>query len=238
MNNLTFKQDRKLDIVPIGRLAVDLNANEINRPMEETISFTKYLGGSPANIAIATAKLGLKTGFIGRVANDQFGRYIFDYLKSYEVDTSSVVTDQSGSKTGLAFTEIKSPAECSIMMYRDNVVDLKLEVTDVDEEYIKNAKAILISGTAMSASPSREATFAALELARKHETVVFFDIDYRPYTWNNVQETAIYYSLAAEKSDVIIGTREEFDMLEMISNPGKPSRFPQVTRTPPANVSR
>jgi len=221
MNNLAFKQRRKLDIVPIGRLAIDLNANEINRPMEETITFTKYLGGSPANIAIATSKLGLKTGFIGRVADDQFGRFIQNYLEIHRVDTSSIVIDESGSKTGLAFTEIKSPSECSIMMYRDNAVDLKLEVEDVDEEYIKNTKAILISGTAMSASPSREATFAALELARKHETVVFFDIDYRPYTWKSVEETAIYYSLAAEKCDVIIGTREEFDILEMISNPGE-----------------
>lgn len=220
MNNLTFAEGRKLDIVPIGRLAVDLNANEIHRPMEETITFTKYLGGSPANIAVATSRLGVETGFIGRVTDDQFGRFIVNYLEDCKIDTSSVVTDYSGAMTGLAFTEIKSPKDCSILMYRENAVDLMLQVQDVREDYIKNAKSILISGTALSASPSREAVFVALELARKHDTVVFFDIDYRPYTWNNVEETAIYYSLAAEKCDVIIGTREEFDMLEMISNPG------------------
>lgn len=220
MNNLTFKTDRELDIIPIGRLAVDLNANEIHRPMEETLTFTKYLGGSPANIAVATSRLNLKTGFIGRVADDQFGRFIINYLENCQIDTSSVVTDYSGAMTGLAFTEIKSPKDCSILMYRENAVDLKLQVSDVKEEYIKSAKSILISGTALSASPSREAVFAALEIAKKHHTLVFFDIDYRPYTWKNVQETAIYYSLAAEKCDVIIGTREEFDMLEMISDPG------------------
>lgn len=220
MNNLTFKQDRSLDIIPIGRLAVDLNANEIHRPMEETLTFTKYLGGSPANIAVATSRLGKKTGFVGRVADDQFGRFIKTYLEDCKIDTSAVVTDYSGAMTGLAFTEIKSPSDCSILMYRENAVDLMLEVKDVKEEYIASAKAILVSGTALSASPSREAIFAALELARKHGTVVFFDIDYRPYTWKNVEETAIYFSLAAEKCDVIIGTREEFDMLEMISNPG------------------
>ena len=220
MNNLTFKQDRPLDIVPIGRLAMDLNANEIHRPMEETLSFTKYHGGSPANIAVATSRLGMSTGFIGRVADDQFGRFIKNYLTDCKIDTSSVVTDYSGAMTGLAFTEIKSPTDCSILMYRENAVDLKIDVADVKEDYIASAKSILISGTALSASPSREAIFAALELARKHDTVVFFDIDYRPYTWRSVEETAIYFSLAAEKSDVIIGTREEFDMLEMISNPG------------------
>jgi len=220
MNNLKFQNDRELDLIALGRLAVDLNANEINRPMEETLTFTKYLGGSPANIAVATSRLGLKAGFIGRVADDQFGRFITNYLDENKINTDGVTVDHTGAMTGLAFTEIKSPSECSILMYRDNAVDLTLEVSDVNEEYIKKAKAILISGTALAASPSREAVFAALELARKNDTVVFFDIDYRPYTWKSVEETAIYYSLAAEKSDVIIGTREEFDMLEMISNKG------------------
>lgn len=220
MNNLKFPKDRCLDFIAIGRLAVDLNANEIHRPMEETLTFTKYLGGSPANITVAMSRLGMKTGFIGRVADDQFGRFITNYLEDNHIDTSSLVVDQSGAKTGLAFTEIKSPTDCSILMYRSDAVDLKVEVGDVSEEYIKNAKVLLISGTALSASPSREAVFAALELARKHNTTVFFDIDYRPYTWKSIEETAIYYSLAAEKCDVIIGTREEFDMLEMISDPG------------------
>lgn len=219
MNNLVFQNDRDLDLIALGRLAVDLNANEIHRPMEETATFTKYLGGSPANISVAVSRLGLKAGFIGRVADDQLGRFILNYLNDNDIDSSNVVIDESGAKTGLAFTEIKSPTDCSILMYRSDAVDLKLEVADVKEQYIKNAKAILISGTALAASPSREAVFAAVELARKNKTVVFFDIDYRPYTWKSVEETAIYYSLLAEKCDVIIGTREEFDMLEMFSNP-------------------
>ncbi|GKX29265.1 5-dehydro-2-deoxygluconokinase [Vallitalea longa] len=218
MNNLVFQKNRDLDLIALGRLAVDLNANEMG-PMEETSTFSKYLGGSPANICIAVSRLGLKSGFIGRVADDQFGRFIINYLKDSGIDYSNVTVDESGAKTGLTFTEIKSPTDCSILMYRYNAVDLKFDICDVKEEYIKRSKAILISGTALAASPSREAVFAAVELARKHKTVVFFDIDYRPYTWKSVEETAIYYSLLAERCDVIIGTREEFDMLEMISDP-------------------
>lgn len=220
MNNLKFKEDREMDFIAIGRAAVDLNPNEINMPMEESVTFTKYVGGSPANITVALARLGMKTGFIGRVADDPLGRFVENYLKGRGIDTSNVVVDKSGAMSGLAFLEIKSPEESSITMYRDNVADLKLEVNDVSEEYIKNAKVLLISGTALAASPSREAVFAALDLAKKHDTMVFFDVDYRAYTWKSVEETAIYYSLAAEKSDVIIGTRDEFDMMEMITNPG------------------
>lgn len=214
MSYFTFDESRPMDFIAIGRLCIDLNANEIHRPMEETRTFTKYVGGSPANITIAVAKLGKKSGFIGRVSDDQHGRFITHYLQERGIDTSCVITDKSGTVTGLAFTEIKSPTECSILMYRDNVADLKLEPGDVSEEYIKNAKAIMISGTALAASPSREAVLKAVDLARKNGTVVFFDIDYRPYTWKSREEVGIYCSLVAEKSDVILGGREEFDLLE------------------------
>ncbi|MGZ0878999.1 5-dehydro-2-deoxygluconokinase [Priestia megaterium] len=218
MNPLVFKENRGLDFIAVGRLCIDLNANETQRPMEETKTFTKYVGGSPANIAIGAARLGLKTGFIGKVSDDQMGRFITDYLQKNKINTDSIVVDKTGAVTGLAFTEIKSPTDCSILMYRDNVADLKLSPTEVSEEYIKQSKALLISGTALAQSPSREAVFLALEHARKHEVVVFFDIDYRPYTWESEAETAVYFNLAAEKSDVIIGTREEFDMMEKLLN--------------------
>lgn len=219
MFTIEFPQGRQLDFIGLGRACMDLNANEINRPMEETVTFTKYVGGSPANITIALSRLGVKTGFIGRVADDQFGRFIRGYFDRNGIDTSRLVADRSGSVTGLAFTEIKSPTDCSILMYRDNVADLKLEPGDIDENYIKNAKALLISGTALAQSPSREAVFLALQYARKHGTVVFFDIDYRGYTWKSLEETSIYCNLVAEKSDVIIGGREEFDIMEKTTGP-------------------
>jgi len=212
--NLDFKQERSLDLIGIGRLCIDLNADQFNRPMEETSSFSKYVGGSPANITIGASRLGLKTGFIGKVADDQMGRFIVQYLKNNDIDTSVISVDQTGAVTGLAFTEIKSPEDCSILMYRDNVADLKLETAEVSEDYIKQSKALLVSGTALAASPSREAVFLALDYARKNNVVVIMDLDYRPYTWKSPQETAVYYNLAAEKCDVIIGTREEFDMME------------------------
>jgi len=76
MNGVTFPNDRAFDLIGIGRLCIDLNANEIHRPMEETRTFTKYVGGSPANIAIGISRLGLKSGFIGKVSDDQMGRFI------------------------------------------------------------------------------------------------------------------------------------------------------------------
>jgi 5-dehydro-2-deoxygluconokinase len=103
-------------------------------------------------------------------------------------------------------------------MYRDNVADLKLHPSEIDEDYVKQSKTLLVSGTALAKSPSREAVFLALEYAVKHDVRIIFDLDYRPYTWVDEAETAVYYNLAAEKCDVIIGTREEFDMMEKLLN--------------------
>ncbi|WP_219834179.1 5-dehydro-2-deoxygluconokinase [Paenibacillus sp. R14(2021)] len=214
MEQFLFSANKALDFTAIGRLCIDLNANEINRPMEETMTFTKYVGGSPANICIGMSRLGMKSAFIGKVADDQMGRFILGYLQNNGIETSGITTDRTGAVTGLAFTEIKSPEDCSILMYRDNAADLLLAPEEVDESLIARSKALLVSGTALAKSPSREAVLLALGYARKHGTKVVFDIDYRPYTWVTPEETAIYYHLAAEKSDIIIGTREEFDMLE------------------------
>ena len=216
MKYVEFDQSRPLDVIPIGRIAIDFNPTDMNRPLSESCNFNKYVGGSPANIAVGLARLGKKVGFIGKVSDDQHGDYVINYFKNDGIDTSNVVRAKNGEKIGLTFTEIKSPTESSILMYRDGVADLMLEPGEVSEDYIKSAKAIVISGTALSQSPSREAVLKAMMLAKKNGTVVIFDIDYRPYTWKNKDEISVYYSMVAENSDIILGSREEYDLTEAI----------------------
>lgn len=218
---MNFNENREFDIIAIGRACIDLNAVEYNRPMEETMTFSKYVGGSPANIAIGSSKLGLKAGFIGKIADDQHGRFIEKYMREAGIDTTNLVVDKEGHKTGLAFTEIKSPEECSILMYRQDVADLYLTPDEVNEDYIKRSKILLVSGTALSKSPSREAVLKAISLAKKNDVKVIFELDYRPYSWENQEETAVYYSLVAEQSDVVIGTRDEYDAMENRNTEGE-----------------
>lgn len=205
---------KKYDVIAIGRACIDLNAVEYNRPMEETMTFSKYVGGSPANIVIGAAKLGLKTGFIGKVSDDQHGRFVKQYMSKVGVDDSNIFFDQEGHNIGLAFTEIKSPTDCSILMYRDQVADLYLDPSEVNEDYIKEAETLVVSGTALAQSPSREAVLKAVDMAKKNQVRVVFELDYRPYTWVSAEEVAVYYTLMARQSDVVIGTRDEYDMLE------------------------
>ncbi len=221
MGYIEFEKNRQFDIVPLGRAAIDLNPTDFYKPLNESTTFKKYLGGSPANIAVGMARLGKKVGFIGKVSDDQFGTFIENRFKEEGIDISHVVRAKNGEKLGLTFTEIKSETESSILMYRDAIADLELDVSEVDEEYIKSTKSLLISGTALAKSPSREAALKALRLAKKNKTVVIFDIDYRPYTWKNADEISIYYSTVAREADIIMGSREEFDLTEKLIEEGR-----------------
>ncbi|MBN1035047.1 5-dehydro-2-deoxygluconokinase [Clostridium botulinum] len=216
MGYIKFQKDRKFEIVPIGRVAIDFNPTDINRPLSKSMTFKKYLGGSPANIAVGLSRLGKKVGFIGKVSKDQFGKFVVDYFNNEGIDTSQIKYAENGESLGLTFTEIASPTESSILMYRNGIADLELDVNEIDEEYIKNTKAIVISGTALAKSPSREAALKALELAKKNDTIVIFDVDYREYNWKNKDEIAIYYSIVGKQSDIVMGSREEFDLMESL----------------------
>lgn len=221
MAYIEFDSSRPLDLIPIGRIAIDFNPIDYFKTLAGSSEFRKYVGGSPANIAVGLARLGKKVGFIGKVSDDRFGDYVTEFFANEGIDVSNVCRAENGEKIGLTFTEILSPDESSILMYRDGIADLMLHPDNVNEDYIKSAKAILISGSALSQSPSREACLKAMYIAKKTDTRIIFDIDYRPYNWKNNDEIAIYYSIVAENSDMIMGSREEFDLTEAITEKGR-----------------
>ena len=221
MSYITFDNSRPYDLVLLGRVAVDFNPVDYFHPLEECTTFKKYVGGSPANIAVGAARHGMKIGFFARVSDDQLGDFVVHFFEKEGIDTSRIRRCENGEKIGLTFTEILSRDESSILMYRNCIADLQLHPDDIDEEYIKNTKALLISGTSLAASPSREAALKAVMLAKRFGTKIIFDVDYRSYSWRNMDEISIYYSMVARVADIIMGSREEFDLMEALIEPGR-----------------
>ena len=176
MKYVEFDETRPMDLVLLGRVAIDFNpayndqVKEEFKPLKKVHMFEKFVGGSPANIAVGVTRHGLKAGFFAKVSDDQFGEFVVDYFNEQGIDTSRISKCTNGEKLGLTFTEMLSPKESSILMYRNCIADLQLSVDDIDEEYIKQTKAILISGTALAESPSREAAIKAVMLAKKNNT--------------------------------------------------------------------
>ena len=78
---VSFDLSKPLHIIPVGRVAVDFNPTDYNKPLSESCNFNKYVGGSPANIAVGMARLGNRVGFLARVSDDSFGTFVLDFFK-------------------------------------------------------------------------------------------------------------------------------------------------------------
>ena len=109
MQYVEFEKDRKFDLILVGRIAIDFNPLDYFKPLSESKEYRKYLGGSPANVAVGLARLGKRVGFIGKVSDDQFGDYVTDFFAKEGIDVSRVTRAANGEKLGLTFTEILSP---------------------------------------------------------------------------------------------------------------------------------
>ena len=107
MKYVEFDMSKPLDVIPIGRVAIDFNPTDMNRPLSESCNFNKYVGGSPANIAVGLARLGKKVGFIAKVSDDQHGDFVVNYFNNEGIDTSNIFRATNGEKLGLTLPKSK-----------------------------------------------------------------------------------------------------------------------------------
>ena len=213
MKHWEFPSGRTLDALCLGRAGVDLYALQENTPLEEVQTFRKSVGGSPANIATAIARLGGQAGVIGAISNDGLGRYVRSFLRANGVNDAGLKTVTNRSLNSLALTEV-SPDNCQVVIYRNGAADLQLVPEDIDAILISSSRCLLVTGTALSANPSREASLHAMDVARRANTTVILDLDYRPYGWQSTAEASVYLQVACALADIVIGNREEFDVLD------------------------
>jgi 5-dehydro-2-deoxygluconokinase len=215
---------KSLDLVAIGRSSVDLYGQQAGGRLEDMSSFAKYVGGSPTNTAIGLARLGLKSALITRVGADHMGRFIVEQLAREGVETSSVVTDPD-RLTALVVLGIRDRENFPLIFYRENCADMALDASDIDENMIGSAKALLVNGTHLSTPSVFAASVKAIEVARKRGTKVVFDVDYRPVLWGltgrDQGENRFVSSEAVTNRlqfilpfcDLIVGTEEEMRIL-------------------------
>ena len=182
MTALNIPPGRRFDLACLGRLAVDLYAQQVGCALEDASSFAKYLGGSSANIAFGAARLGLKSAMISRVGDEQMGRFLLQTLQAEGCDTSMVQTDPQ-RLTALVLLGLKDRDHFPLLFYRENCADMAIDAAQVREDFIAQCRALLITGTHLSQPMVRAASTAALEHAAKHGLLRVLDIDYRPELW-------------------------------------------------------
>ena len=211
---------KPLDVITIGRSSVDLYGEQVGGRLEDMASFSKAVGGSPTNIAIGCARLGLRSGLITRVGNEHMGRFIREQLIREGVDTEGVHTDPD-RLTALVLLGIRDDRQFPLIFYRADCADNALDESDIDEAYIASSKAIVVTGTHFARKNTAAAQKRAMALARKHGGRIAFDIDYRPNLWGlaghgageeryiKSGDVTAHLTPILDNCDLIVGTEEE-----------------------------
>ena len=221
MGDIAFADGRELDVICLGRLGVDLYAQQVGARLEDASSFAKYLGGSSANIAFGTARLGLKSAMLTRVGDDHMGRFLLETLQREGCDTRAVKVDRE-RLTAMVLLGIKDRETFPLVFYRENCADMALSEADIDEAFIASSKALLITGTHFSTEGVYAASSKALDYAETHNVKRVLDIDYRPVLWGLTgkadgetrfiasAQVSAHVQRILPRFDLVVGTEEEF----------------------------
>jgi 5-dehydro-2-deoxygluconokinase len=206
--------ERELDLVAMGRAIVDVYGDQAGCRLEEVASFSRYVGGCPANIAIGTARLGLRVGFITRVGDEQHGRFLRERMEAEGVDVSCVRTDPH-RLTGVAFLGIRDRDTFPLLHYRRDCADMAITPDDYTQADIARAGALLVSGSHLSSADAAANIDAAINRAESAGTRVIFDIDYRPLFWGLTHQDQ-GESRFAESNDVTLASQRILSFCDLI----------------------
>jgi 5-dehydro-2-deoxygluconokinase len=219
-----------LDLITIGRSSVDLYGAQVGGRLEDMASFSKAVGGCPTNIAIGTARLGLKSGLITRVGDEHMGRFIREQCARDGVDVRGIHTDPK-RLTSLVILGIRDDKSFPLIFYRDNCADSALDESDIDEAYIASAEAIVVTGTHFATHNTAAAQKLAAAFAKKHGRRIAFDIDYRPNLWGlaghgageeryiKSDQVSAHLRPILPSCDLIVGTEEEIMIAGGVDEP-------------------
>lgn len=204
-------QNTAPEILAIGRLGVDIYPLQDGVGLEDVATFGKYLGGSAANVAVAAARHGRRSGLVSRVGHDPFGRYLLRELDRLGVDPRLVAVDPA-LKTPVTFCEIFPPDDFPLYFYREpKAPDLNIDDAQLDLAAVRGAEVLWLTATGLTQEPSRSAHHTALA-ARDRARHTVLDLDYRPMFWSGPAAASEQIEPVLGQVTVAVGNREECEV--------------------------
>ena len=199
------------DIVSIGEVLIDLTCRI---SPEGAYTYVQNAGGAPANVCAMAAKLGSKTGFIGKTGRDMFGFFLKSELRKYNIDTSGLILDPN-YKTTLAFVKNDEDGERDFVFYRDESLsaDLNLRYGEVNREMIDNCRILHFGSLCLSSEPSRTAVLNSVEYAKCKGKLVSYDPNYRPRLWKDVETAQRTIRSAVRYADIVKVSEDELKLI-------------------------
>lgn len=207
-----------MSIVSFGELLIDFVALETGVTVGEASGFQKKPGGAPANVAVAAAKLGQPSAFLGQVGDDPFGRYLADVLRAEHVDVSGLRFHPS-ARTALAFVSLAAAGERSFVFFRNPSADMLMTPEDVALDVIDRARAFHYGSITLIDEPARSATLAAVKHARERGLLISYDPNLRRALWSSDDAARQGMSGGLQYAHVVKVSDEEVEFLTGSADP-------------------
>ncbi len=203
------------DIVTIGEILIDLtySGREKGVPV-----YVANPGGAPANVAVAAARLGADSAFIGKVGNDYYGGFLRETLTENMVDVSGMLTDASAPTT-LAVVSLTDSGERSFSFYRRNCADTLLSSGEISLDLLSDTRFLHFGSVSLTDDPARSATLFAAQKAKDLGATVTYDPNYRANLWNSEEEAVERMKSVLGFVDILKISDEELPLLTGTDDP-------------------
>ncbi len=200
------------EVLTLGELLIDFVSTESGVSLIEAATFQKAPGGAPANVAVGLARLGVSSGFIGKVGDDDFGHFLVQTLAENGVETAGL-RFSSEARTMLAFVSLRADGERDFMFYRHPSADMLLYPEEIDRASIGAARILHCGSISLIGEPSRSATLAALKAAQEHGLVISYDPNLRLPLWPSADAARQGMSTGWQYAHVAKVSRQELSFL-------------------------
>ena len=198
------------DITAIGEILIDLTQTGVS---EQGIPvYTAFPGGAPANVAVAAARLGAETAFIGKVGSDAFGKLLVDTVRENGVNADGMIVTDTANTT-LAAVSLEPSGERDFAFYRKGFADTLLSESEISEKQLKNTRFLHFGSVSLTDEPSRSATMNTARKAKDLGAVITYDPNYRASLWSTLKDALYYMSQPLSFVDILKISDEELVLL-------------------------
>ena len=201
--------EKVFDIVAIGEILIDFVGIHPASSLAEVKDFRRAAGGGPANLAVGAARLGMQSGFIGKVGEDAFGRHLAETLASHGVNIEGLIRDPAADTT-MVFVSLSDQGEPDINIFRPGTADTLLNPAELPVKILGSTKFLHFSSVALSVEPSRSACLKAVDLARAAGASISFDPNLRLPLWPDIAKAKETIRAAIKLADVVKMNDEEY----------------------------
>jgi len=172
-------------------------------------SLVPHLGGSPYNLALATALQGASVGFVAPFSTDTFGQALLDHLQANHARS---LLPRSALPTSLAVVQVHE-GQPSYGFYREGVADRDYQVADVVALLKASPPGVLHTGSLMAMPPEHHKVLEIVAAAKRLGWTISVDVNLRPRVAHDVPAYLQAVRAVAALADWLKASDEDLELL-------------------------